>query len=115
MPEQESPNPHNEITRLNDQFRTTFKGGHVFMTLGIQALPDSIQQELFAQVKAFNNFSENNDPYGEHDFGMLELSNVGKIFWKIDYYDINLQYGSEDPADPTQTARVLTIMFSHEY
>ena len=56
-----------------------------------------------------------NDPYNEHDFGAFSQEGVGKIFWKIDYYDAAMKYGSEDPADPTKTTRVLTIMLASEY
>jgi hypothetical protein len=54
------------------------------------------------------------DPYGEHDFGNFEVAGQ-KFFFKIDYYDPNLEFGSEDPGDPQKTTRVLTIMLAEEY
>jgi Protein of unknown function (DUF3768) len=57
---------------------------------------------------------ELNDPHGEHDFGHFEIAGQ-KFFWKIDYYDAAMEFGSEDPADPTKTTRVLTIMLASEY
>jgi hypothetical protein len=59
-------------------------------------------------------FTTDNDPNGEHDFGSFTL--VGrKFFWKIEYYDKELRYGSENPADPGVTTRVLTLMLASEY
>lgn len=55
-----------------------------------------------------------NDPYGEHDFGKVVVNGVS-CFWKISYYDNRLEYGSEDPANPDITTRVLTIMLTSEY
>ena len=52
-------------------------------------------------MRTFTDFTPDNDPYGEHDFGSFELANH-KFFWKIDYYDKTMTYGSEDPADPEQ-------------
>ena len=50
---------------------------------------------------------------GEHDFGSLLIADE-KLIWKIDYYDLSLDYGSKDLADPAQTTRVMTIMLADE-
>ena len=55
-----------------------------------------------------------NDPQQEHDFGSFDHAGES-IFWKIDYYDPTLTCGSEDPSDPRQTVRVLTIMLAADY
>jgi hypothetical protein len=103
-----------KIAQLNDTFRQTFNGGQVVITAGVQALSPEQQQAVFQVVQTFNIFNEDNDPHGEHDFGAFSLH--GQRFnWKIDYYDPSLQWGSEDPADPKQTKRVLTIMLAEEY
>ncbi len=65
-------------------------------------------------VRLFQDFTESNDPYGEHDFGSLEHGSH-KIFFKIDYYNKDQRSGSEDPSDPDQTSRVMTIMLANEY
>lgn len=102
------------VRQLNDQFRTTMTGGQVLITPGVAELPLDVQATVIRKVATFNEFSEDNDPHGEHDFGSFDL--IGRtFFWKIDYYDANLEYGSEDPGDPEQTARILTIMLAEEY
>lgn len=84
------------------------------MTPGVDELPDCVKAEVMTKVATFNAFNGNNDPHGEHDFGSFEV--VGrKFFWKIDYYDRELTHGSENPANPDETARVLTIMLASEY
>ena len=55
-----------------------------------------------------------NDPHKEHDFGSFEIAGR-KFFFKLDYYDLAMEFGSEDPADPAKTMRVLTIMLAEEY
>ncbi len=63
-----------------------------------------------------HDFSEDNDPHGEHDFGGFDIHGVGKVFWKIDYYaDAKCEWGSEEPSDITRCYRVLTIMRAEEY
>jgi hypothetical protein len=103
------------VATLNDTLRTTFLTGKVLVTEGVQSLSVMKQSEIMTRVREFSEFSENNDPYGEHDFGALDINGVGKIFWKVDYYNRTLDGGSEDPADPSKTTRVLTIMLASEY
>jgi hypothetical protein len=103
-----------KIALLNDAFRQTFSGGRVTMTAGVAALPDMVKAEALCMVAAFDRFTEDNDPHGEHDFGGFELVNR-KFFWKIDYYDAHCELGSEDPLDPAKTTRVLTLMLASEY
>ena len=108
-------NRSEKIAQLNDAFRKSMgQGGQVYMTRGIQALPDEDRLHVFNLVKTFNDFSEDNDPYKEHDFGAFDYKGE-RIIWKIDYYDKELKQGSEDPADPAQTTRVMTVMLGHEY
>lgn len=102
------------IRVLNDNFRTTFIGGQVVMTQGVNELPMDVKAKALLAVRSFNDFTGDNDPYGEHDFGCFEIAGE-TFYWKIDYYDIGCQYGSEDPTDPEKTTRVLTIMLAAEY
>ena len=102
------------IRELNDAFRTTFRGGRIMMTPGVDEMPDCVKAEVLTKIATFKDFTEDNDPHGEHDFGSFEV--VGrKLFWKIDSYDRELKHGSEDPANPEETTRVLTIMLASEY
>ena len=102
------------IRTLNDTFRATFVGGQVMMTAGIQSLGAMSIQDITHAIQTFDDFTADNDPHGEHDFGSL-LHQGRKVFWKIDYYDTSLTYGSEDPSDSEVTARVLTVMLAEEY
>ena len=101
-----------KIRELNDQARQTLSGCRVMVTQGIQQL-DQLD-EILTVVRQFRDFNSSNDPYGEHNFGKIEL--FGEIiFWKFDYYDLALEYGSDNPSDPAVTQRVLTIMLASEY
>jgi hypothetical protein len=100
------------------------------MTIGFQSLSDADRIEALAQVIAFANFTGENDPHGEQDFGAVYRLPSGEwtqhrpkddnqisetVFWKIDYYDNALEFGSETPWDEATTTRVMTIMLSSEY
>ena len=104
----------NKIAVLNDAFRKTLSGGKVMLTSGVHELPDMVKATAIQKVATFDAFTEDNDPYGEHDFGSFELCSR-KFFWKVEYYDKAMEYGSEDPSDPQKTTRVLTIMLASEY
>jgi hypothetical protein len=43
------------------------------------------------------------------------LSMGEDYYWKIDYYDRSLKFGSPDSADPSIAIRILTIMRVDEY
>lgn len=102
------------IRELNDSFRTTFIGGRVFVTASVGNLPQEVQSRALSAIRAFQSFNEHNDPHGEHDFGAFSLAGY-RFLWKIDCYDRSEDRGSEDPSDPDQTTRVLTIMLAEEY
>jgi hypothetical protein len=102
------------IRARNDALRSTFVGGRVLTTSGVSALGPEAVTAVLDRVRTFTDFTEENDPNGEHDFGAFEIDG-NRLFFKIDYYDPTMDAGSEDPSDPTTTTRVLTIMLASEY
>lgn len=107
------------IRELNDAFRKGERPdlGRVVITSGVQELVAATprgQLGILQAVQRFEDFTEDNDPNGEHDFDAFDIAEQ-RFFWKIDYYDKNMEYGSEDPTDPAKTTRVLTLMLAEEY
>ena len=98
-----------KIAAINDEHRRSMQGCTV--TKGIVAMGSAVN-EVFVGVRDYVAFTEDNDPYGEHDFGSLKVAGE-IIFWKIDYYDENLEKWC-DPLSP-DCHRVLTIMRADEY
>ena len=101
------------ICELNDAFRQTFTGGLVVLTDGVASFRKA-RAAILLSVRTFTDFSLENDPFGEHDFGALEHDGL-RLFWKIDCYDRSMAFGSPDPAAPNLTCRVLTVMRADEY
>ena len=106
------------IAAFNDRFRKVIffrplRSGKLRLTSGIGALPDESLKNVARAIIDQSEFDEGNDPYGEHDFGVVELPSVPKCYWKIDYFtDASMRYGTED----LQNAyRVLTVMLASEY
>ncbi len=118
------------IARLNDRARQAMGLNCVAVaTEGLRALPEADQSRVRELVETYDAFTPDNDPFGERDFGAIYKGSDGRwttsypaqgkpvdtVFWKIDAYDRDLRFGSEDPANPTVTRRVLTIMLASEY
>lgn len=104
------------ITQLNDAFRRSGGlRGRWLITPMVADLSPEQHSELTMTIMRFEAFTPDNDPYGEHDFGAVELCG-SDWFWKIDYYaDSTCLFGSENPADPEKTFRVMTVMHASEY
>lgn len=104
----------NDLARLNDQLRRNGIGGKLLATQGIISLSQTVRSSLMKSITQFADFSEDNDPHGEHDFGCVEL-NGAKFYWKIDYYDTQYEGLSPNPLDQSVTRRVMTVMRADEY
>ncbi|MCW6511954.1 DUF3768 domain-containing protein [Lichenifustis flavocetrariae] len=102
------------IRQLNDRLRCQGDGGRVMITAGVAALPAAVQASIFAAIRSFAAFDGANDPFDEHDFGVVR-TDATCACWKIDYYDRTLTAYSPDPAIPAVTIRVLTIMLGAEF
>lgn len=112
-----------ECARLNDLCRSgqLHEARTVFTRGCIDAFCDpedplslfAVQAALAAKVRA-QKFNGDDDPHSERDFGVFEHQ-AQKLFWKIDYYDPTLRFGSEDPTDLSKTHRVLTVLLASEY
>ncbi len=119
------------IARLNDLARRAMGVAcTVVATVGFRSLSDADQSRVRELIETFDAFTEDNDPHGERDFGCIYQLGDGRwtterprvredkrerVFWKLDYYDRELQFASEDAANPAVTRRVLTIMLADEY
>ena len=105
--------PHNGNTELSetaqryDRLRKSIPfirpPDTLVVTGGLSAsFPDDLPL-ILTKVKEFPIFTENNDPWHEHDFGAFEHKGE-KMFWKIDDYNGNEGY-----------QLVLTVMLASEY
>jgi hypothetical protein len=119
------------IARLNDLARQAMGVACTAVaTVGFRSLPASNQSRVRELIETYDAFDEDNDPHDERDFGTIYQLFDGRwtterprlredererVFWKLDYYDRDLRFGSEDAANPAITRRVLTIMLSDEY
>ena len=106
--------PAERVRALNDELRKTGAGGKTYLTRGLIAKGADFIAKATAAVRSFDAFTDDNDPWQEHDCATLDVDGETVMF-KIDYYDVNMEYGSPDPADPNVTRRVLTIMLAEEY
>ena len=119
------------IARLNDRARRAMGlACTAFVTVGFRSLPDADQSRVRELIETYDAFDEDNDPHGERDFGTIYQLGDGRwtterprmredererVFWKLDYYDRQTEFASDDAANPAITRRVLTVMLSNEY
>ena len=101
------------IAALNDTLRQTFSGGLVVKSAGVEALDGEVLQMVLHKVSSYDEFTGLNNEDGEHRFGMFDCKD-DKFAWQIDYLNPDFDGESEDPTDPEQTCRVLTIMLASE-
>ena len=119
MASQPTLNRTEAIAQLNDRARLgrdrKAKIGITRSCIAAFADPGSIEGILIqsALMKAFAKatFSEDSP---ERDFASIEF-NGRKIWMKIDYYDNDMIYGSDDPTNPDVTIRLITIMLPEDY
>lgn len=104
----------NEIALQNDNFCKHLSQGTLVLTQGIRSNTSEDIKEIITKVRTFDKFDENNDLYGERDFGAFDYKGK-RIFWKIDNYDREFLYLSPDVSNPRLTNKVLTIMYAEEY
>jgi Protein of unknown function (DUF3768) len=119
------------IARLNDLARRAMGVACTAVaTVGFRSLPAADQSCVRELIETFDAFDEDNDPHGERDFGTIYQLEDGRwttepprlredererVFWKLDCYDCQMQFASDDAANSAITRRVLTIMLSDEY
>ncbi len=103
-----------QIAQLNDNLRKIGTGGTVVVSRGVMHLTGFDAAALAEAIASYDEFDASGDPHGERDLGTLTMFGAD-LLWKIDYYDPQLEFGSDDPADPAVTKRVLTVMLAGEW
>jgi hypothetical protein len=92
------------IATLNDQLRTTFKGGRVQMTRSVYDLDDRLRGRALSVLARYNSF----DAESDHDSGVFIFAGFA-FEWRIEYRSVDGCGQSPDPADAGKTFRVLTL------
>jgi hypothetical protein len=98
-----------KVVALNDQLRSTFKGGRVQMTRSVYDLDDRLRGRALSVLARYNKF----DPASEHDRGVFIFAGFA-FEWRIEYRGKDGVGQSPDPADPDRTMRVLTLYVTED-
>ena len=93
-----------KIIALNDQLRTTFKGGRVQMTPTVYALHPNLRGRALCVLARYDKFHADS----EHDSGVFIFAGYS-FEWRIEYRCKDGTGVSADPADDTKTLRILTL------
>jgi hypothetical protein len=97
-------NDRAKIIELNDQLRTTFKGGRVQMTPGVYHLDERVRGRALYVMSRYKKF----DATSDHGCGVFIFAGFS-FEWHIEYRAKDGNGISLDPADPEKTFRVLTL------
>ena len=74
------------IRILNDKLRRTGEGGEIYLTRGIAALEAPMRAAVLDVVRTFDDWSDDNDPWQQHDCAMFVVDGMRMMF-KIDLYE----------------------------
>ena len=98
-----------KVIELNDQLRTSFKGGRVQMTPCVYDLDERLRGRALAVMARYNRFDKDSD----HDRGVFIFAGYS-FEWHIEYRGANGEGVSPDPSDASKTFRVLTVYALHD-
>ena len=77
----------------NDRLRKSGIGGETYLTHGIASLDGARQAQVLDAVRAFDDWSEDNDPWQQHDCALFEVDGL-RVMFKIDLYEKSVVKGS---------------------
>lgn len=93
-----------KLIALNDELRTTGKGGRVQMTPSVYGLEDRLRGRALSVLSRYSRFH----PDSEHDWGTFIFAGFS-FEWRIEYRGADGTGVSADPTDPEKTFCVLTL------
>ena len=98
---------------LNDHFRKTGQGGIVTLSMGLHKLGQAEVDNVMKQL-AGEKGDKSVEAGSEHDMGEIQVGNR-TVSWEINYYNKELDDVSDNPTNPDQTTRFMTLLLSTEY
>ncbi|MDT0576390.1 DUF3768 domain-containing protein [Croceicoccus sp. F390] len=116
---QTRPSTTERIAALNDRARLSLdRTARTILTMNLlDSLSDGKRSnDILAQARVMKAMREctfsKDSP--ERDMAWFEVDDV-KVMMKIDYYDADFEYGSQDPANAAETRRAITLMKPEDY
>ncbi len=105
-----------QIAKLNDDLRINghVRNGRVIAVGSLVQADETLRNKVVAVMREFKDFNDDNDPYGEHDFGAFEVDGEQFMF-KIDYFALDEETASEHPEDQASTMRICSVFFARDY
>ena len=95
-------------SRYNDDLRRTCIGDQLRISPGVRQLRPAIVADALMQMRMFDEFTPQNDPYEHHDFGTFETAGH-TFFFMIE------QTLAESGTARDRAKKVCKLMLSDEY